>query len=162
MITDQDRYVRRETLIGIAINAVLSALFTILVFGGTAVAAVGAIAQDAFPQSFMIALMTALVPTAITRKRLRGGQIAPLPASGSGLPRNLVLRGLLVAVAAALIGGGLHWVLLPLLAPPLWSFPALLAYKVAYGGLLAASIGPWLISSALADGAPRSVPDIGG
>ena len=40
------------------------------------------------------------------------------------------------------------------LAPPLWSFTALLAYKVAYGGLLAALIGPWMIRPALADGRP--------
>ena len=47
------------------------------------------------------------------------------------------------------------------LASPLWSFTALLAYKIAYGGLLAASLGPWLIHSALADGTPGSVHVIG-
>ena len=48
------------------------------------------------------------------------------------------------------------------LAPPLWLFTALLAYKVLYGDRLAASTGPCLIRSALADGAPGSVHVIGG
>src|SRR5437868_14337989 len=108
----QRLYVRRETLIGIAINAALSAFFVFLVFGGRNAIAVRDIALDAVPQSFMIALMTTIVPTLLTRKRLREGGIEAL-AEANRLPTNLLLRALLVAAASALIGGALHWLLLP-------------------------------------------------
>jgi hypothetical protein len=146
----QRLYVRRETLIGIAINAVLSALFVFLLFGGSETIPVRDIALDAVPQSFMIALMTTIVPTLLTRKRLRQGEVEAL-ADANALPSNLLLRALLVAAASAVIGGALHWLLLPALAPATWSFLALLAYKIVYGAVLAWLLGPILLRRALAD-----------
>ena len=152
MTAEQRAYVRRETLIGIVINAALSALFVFLVFGSRELIERQEIILDALPQSFMVALMTTIVPTALTRRRLRAGTVAALPGRRSSLPRNLLLRGLAVAVAAALIGGALHWLLLPLLTPPRWTLATLLPYKIAYGGLLAMLLGPFTLRQALADG----------
>ena len=151
MIAAQRSYVRRETAIGVAINAALSALFVFLVFGGRGRIPVGDIVLDSLPQSFMIALMATLVPTAITRRRLRNGAIAPLAAERTLLPANLLWRALLVAVAATLAGGLLHALLLPRFAPPLWPFGALLAYKMLYGAALALLVGPVALRRALAD-----------
>ena len=152
MSPEHRRYVEKETLIAVAINSALSALFAFIVFGGNGAAPVGDVAFDAFPQSFMIALMTTLVPTAITRRRVRLGAVPPLTGRSPRLPRNLLLRALLVAAAAALVGGGLHWLLLPQLAPPLWAFGAVLVYKIVYGALLALLLAPPILRAALADG----------
>jgi hypothetical protein len=156
MTEAQRSYIHRETAIGVAINAALSALFAFVVFGGRALVPVDEIVLDALPQSFMIALMATLVPTAITRRRLRAGSIAPLPALTSRLPGHLLLRGLLVAVVAALVGGALHWLLLPRLAPGAWPFLPLLAYKIVYGGALALLVGPIVLRRALADVPPAA------
>ena len=152
MNQEHGRYVRKETLIAVGINSALSALFALIVFGGKDAAPVRDVAFDAFPQSFMIALMTTLVPTALTRRRLRQGAVPPLATGAMPLPRNLLLRALLVAVTGALVGGGLNWLLLPLLAPELWLFGPLLAFKILYGGLLALLLAPAILRRALADG----------
>ena len=152
MSPEHRRYVKKETLIAVAINSALSALFALIVFGGNDAAPVVDVAFDAFPQSFMIALMTTLVPTAITRRRLRLGAVPPLAAGAVRLPRNLLLRALLVAAAAALVGGGLNWLLLPQLAPALLAFVPVLAYKILYGALLALLLAPVVLRTALADG----------
>ena len=154
----QLRYLRKEALISIAINAGLSALFAVLVFRGGP-ATVEAVAVDALPQSFMIALMTTLVPTLLTRKRLRAGVVQPLAGRGPRLPANLALRALLVAAGAALIGGALHWLLLPRLGAAVWPFDAVLAFKVGYGALLARLLAPLILRRALADTA--ATPDLG-
>ena len=113
MTRDQNGYVRRETLVAVAINAALSAIFCFIVFGGSAAIAIADLVADAVPQSFMIALMTTIVPTLITRRRLRAGTIAPLALAGSRLPSNLALRALLVAMLAAAAGLASHWLLAP-------------------------------------------------
>ena len=143
-------YVKRETMIGAGINAALSAFFTFVAFGGNG-AAVGDVAIDALPQSFMIGLMTALVPTAITRSRLRRGVIASAATEKSWLPDNMAVRASVVAVGAAIFGGGLQWLLLPLLTPAEWPFSTILGFKVIYGALLGLLIGPFVLRRALAD-----------
>ena len=156
-MTDAQRaYIRKETAIGVAINAVLSAVFAITLFAGRDAIPVADIVLDALPQSFMIALMATLVPTAITRKRLRTGTIAPLTGGAGWLPANLLLRSLFVAATCALAGGAVHWLLLRRLTPGTWAFGPLLAYKTAYGGSLALLLGPFVLRRALADGAPRT------
>ncbi|QAY78117.1 hypothetical protein [Sphingosinicella sp. BN140058] len=151
MTWDQRRYIAREAAIGVAINGALSALFAWLVFAGTTPAPVEAVARDAFPQSFMIALMTTVVPTLLTHRRLRAGAVAPLAAVPM-LPRALLVRAALVAMTAAFLTGGAHVLLLPRLAGPFWPLLPLLAYKIVYGGLLALLIGPFILREALVDG----------
>ena len=151
MTEQQAGYVRKETLIGVVINAVLSAVFVFLIFRGRDLVPVGEIAFDALPQSFMVALMTTIVPTALTRRRLRSGVVAPLPLGRLQLPHNLVLRGLLVALVVAVASGALHWLVLPSLSPAAWSFATLLTYKVTYGGLLALVLGPFVLRRALVE-----------
>ena len=151
MTRDQNGYVRRETLVAVAINAALSAIFCFIVFGGSAAIAIADLVADAVPQSFMIALMTTIVPTLITRRRLRAGTIAPLALAESRLPSNLALRALLVAMLAAAAGLASHWLLLAAFGPVEWPFGTVLTLKIAYGAALAAICAPWLLRRALAD-----------
>lgn len=148
MTPAQTTYLRRETLISAAINCVLSVAFTVLAFGGQARIGWAALAWDALPQSFAIALMATLVPTLLTRKRLRAGTIASLSASGGKRPHSALLRALIVALGVTAVAGSLHYLLLPL-APADWSFAAVLGYKSFYGAVLGAGIGHLAVRSAL-------------
>lgn len=149
--SDQKNYLLRETVTSILFNSAFSALFVFIVFGGRAVVPVSEVAFDALPQSFMVVLMSTLVPTLLTRRRLSSGAVAPLPSSGIPLPRNLLLRALLLAVAAASIGGGMTLLVLPAIAPATWEFGAVLAYKIAYGAALALILTPLIVRRALSD-----------
>lgn len=148
----QWRYLRQEAAIGAAITAVLSLVFTLLMFGRTAqvpVFGANGLIVDAIPQNFFGALMCVLVPTALTRKRLRAGKIAPAPTR-LRLPRSLFARALLIAAIAAVAGALL---VLALLAggPSHWPFVPVLVAKIAYGALLGGIIGGLAVRTALAD-----------
>jgi len=148
MTPAQAAYLRRETLISAAINCALSVVFTFLAFGGQTRIGWPALAWDALPQSFAIALMATLVPTMLTRKRLVAGTVASLPANGGKRLHNAWLRALIVAIGTTAVAGLLHYLLLPL-GPADWSFAAVLAYKSVYGALLGAAIGHVAVRSAL-------------
>lgn len=149
MTPEQAAYLRQETLISAAINCALSVAFTFLAFGGQARIGWSALALDALPQSFAIALMATLVPTLLTRKRMRSGLIASLPTSGGRPRHNALLRALIVALGTTAVAGVLHYLLLPL-GPVDWSFAAVLAFKSLYGALLGAAIGHVAVRSTLA------------
>jgi hypothetical protein len=146
------RYLRVEMAIAAVINAVLSVAFVFLVFGGgtdVPVAGSGGLIVDALPQSAMIALMSTLVPTLLTRRRMRAASI--LSRKGRvWRPHNVAVRALAVALAVAVVAGLAHAALLPL-GPPWWPFAAVLAYKTGYGALLGMAIARWAVIAALAD-----------
>jgi uncharacterized membrane protein len=136
-------YIRRETGIGIAINALLSLVFFVLVFGGAeavAVRGVGTFAFDFLPQSFLISLFSALVPGLLAGRKVKQGAVAPL-ARRSSLPSALYLRALLFGLCGTIIGGSMMLLLLSSELETLkWS--TALASKIVYGGLLAALVTP--------------------
>lgn len=149
----------RETGISIATNGVLSLGFALATFGRAEqvpVSGLGGLVLDSLPQSFMVALMSTLVPTALTRARIRRGLVAPVVGKPLPMPHNLVLRALLVAMGAMVLGTGLQAILLPALTPENWSVAAASTYKALYGALLGALITPAVIHGALADKAPAS------
>ncbi|MEI5688527.1 hypothetical protein [Sphingomonas kyungheensis] len=133
-------YLYRETAISVAINAVLSLIFFLLVFGTPAsvrVAGAGGYGMDFVPQSLMIALMASLVPGAIAAAKLRRAGLAAAEARAALLRRSLATALLGAGVGAAI--GWLLALLLPVAAIPL--VPALFA-KILYGALLAAIVTP--------------------
>ena len=134
------RYLVTEACVGAAINGVLSVAFVFLMFAGQAHVSIAALTLDALPQSFMIALMASIVPTLITRRRLRAGAVRALPSMRLTLPRQAVPRGLVLALVIAALAVAAHWLLLPLLTPASWPFAAMLAYKAVYGALLGAGV----------------------
>jgi hypothetical protein len=146
-----DAYVRRETLVSILINGVLSLVFFLIVFGtATTVPSRGlhGLAVDFIPQSFMIALMSTLVPGALTLRRVRVGTL-PRSSLPTRLPARLVPRALLVAVLAVLIGAGIAGAVVWFTAPDTIGWLPALLIKLAYGGLLAAVTTPPGLRAAL-------------
>lgn len=152
MTDAQRRYVRTEMIVAAIINAVLSIVFLLIVFGGQETIAVsgrGGLVIDAIPQTLMIVLMSMLVPTLLTRRRLAAGRIAPLV----GVPRwphNVLLRSILAATVAAAVAWILHAALMPLTAVS-WSFQTALWFKTAYGAILGATVARFAIAAALTD-----------
>jgi len=156
---DATSYVRRETGVSIAINAVLSLAFYMLLFGTSgrpAVGGIGGLAFDFIPQSFAITLMSALVPGSLTISKLARGQLAPQPGH-SPLPRSLWLRSLVLASGAALAGA-----VVALIVTLGWHSSTLAwhegaAVKILYGALLAWIVTPIGLRATLHHGARSGV-----
>lgn len=152
------RYIRTETAISVAINAALSALAFVLVFGlrgPVPVWGAGGLVLDGLPQGFMIALMSTLVPGFLTLRRLRRGALAPNAlrdgALAARLPANLLLRALVLALLTAL-GAMAILALAGFLAgaPPALNWSLALCVKVLLGALLAVLVTPFALRAALA------------
>lgn len=129
------------------INAVLSLAFFVLLIGLPAavpVAGSSGYAFDFVPQSFMIALMSALVPGFITAARIRGGAIAGQPEKGGAI----VLRSVVTAFASGLVGAGIALALLASGTETLPLIPALVT-KILYGIVLALIVTPIGLARAL-------------
>jgi hypothetical protein len=149
-------YLLRETAVSVVINAALSLLVAWLVFGRSGAASVDdaqAFAVDFLPQALILSLMSSLVPGALTRHRVRQGQIAPLAPLARPVPRNLLWRSVLLGVVAMLVAGGAAL----LLSLALWTGPLPLqtvyAIKTVFGVLLAVPVTLLAVRAALADGA---------
>ncbi len=152
MTDAQRRYVRTEMLVAAIINAVLSIVFVLIMFGGhqtIPVSGRGGLVVDAVPQTLMIVLMSILVPTLLTRRRVAAGRIAALPGA-SHRPHNVLLRSMLAAILAAAIAWILHAASMPLTGD-YWSFAAALSFKTAYGAILGATVARFAVGMALKD-----------
>ena len=149
------RYVLVETLTSVAVNAAISAAFVFFIFGGKAEIGLwgpGGLALDFVPQTFMIAMMSVLVPTALTRRRIQAGAVRTRNCRRSRLPRRLAIRALLVAAVATLgLGGAAIAILAASCSGPL-SFAALLGLKIGYGAIVASLVTPVALRAALSDG----------
>lgn len=147
-----ETYIRRETLVSMVINGVLSAAFFLLVFGkapSIPVWGMGNWVFDYVPQSFMIALMSTLVPGALTAKRLKAGEIQPA-AFSSRLPRSLPVRAILLAVLSAALGTSLVAIATLAVGAVELAWFAAIAIKVVYGVFLGAIVTPIGLRRALA------------
>lgn len=118
-MTARNRFILREACTGAVLNAMLSYGIFRWIFGGIAqvpVRGFGNYLFDFLPQGFMIALMSALVPSLIAERAVaKGGFPGDAPAPGS-LPNSLLVRALVLALGAmtclALPVAGLGWLLL--------------------------------------------------
>lgn len=121
--------IRREAAISFVVNGVLSLAFFLGVFG-TAPRPLGWMAPDNLaldfvPQSIAVALMSALVPALIARKRLGNA-----PAL-----RPILIRAALFALAGAVLGGFLAFSIGTAAFPAIgWAMALMM--KIAYGGAL--------------------------
>ena len=147
------RYIVIETGISMAVNAAFSAAFAFLVFGGRTEIGLwgpGGLALDFAPQTFVIAMMSVLVPAALTRRRLRSGMLAPVKGA-SRLPRNLPARALVIALPATLLLGAAATALLAATWTGPLTFGAALPLKTFYGALVALAVTPLALRAALRD-----------
>jgi uncharacterized membrane protein len=145
------RYVRRETVISVVINVALSGFFFLLVFGRTDPVPVWGLGQYAFAfvlQSLMIALVSTVVPGILSIQR-RKARLVERVESPPRLPRKLLLRALLIAFLAVLLGaGGVALVLFAARIDDIAWIPALM-FALLYGGTLAALVTPPTLRAAL-------------
>ncbi|AIT82242.1 hypothetical protein [Novosphingobium pentaromativorans] len=144
-------HIRRETAVSGVINLILSLLFFLLTFGTSGPVEVWGPGQwvfDFVPQSFMIALMSTIVPGAITLKKLKRGDLAPL-AGSSRLPRNLFARAFVLAAMSALAGTAMIAMLMLFVSISVLPFWFALAAKLLYGLGLALIITPLGLKAAL-------------
>lgn len=120
----------RETVISIVINGAISVGISMLVFGIDRPVSSAALGWDFLPQSFMIALMGAMVPALLLRKRLgmRSSQI--------------FLCSLAIAVAATSVFGGIAALLTNSLIDVSLVADQALLLKLVYGAGLASIITP--------------------
>lgn len=158
MQTPHGRYILLETTISIFINIVISALFVLLVFGHSDhidLWGLHGFAMDYLPQTFMISLMSVIVPTFLTRRRLRTGRMPQRESAlTTWLPANMILRGLLLACIAALILGAVAVWITASLWPETPDYTNLLLVKLAYGAVVASILTPIGLLAALSDARP--------
>ena len=155
------KYLAVETAISMVINSLLSLAFAWLIFHGhdhVAISGPGGLVRDAGPQTFMIALMGTLVPSMITRQRIRAGHLDAWLQRHSGASQGrgstIFLRALIIAVAAMVLGLAINQNTLPLLFPVGLAYERVLLFKTVYGLLVALLVTPlaisWVLKESLA------------
>lgn len=150
-------YITKETAISIIINTMLSVVFVFVSFHGMERIPLwghGGLLRDAIPQSLAIAFMGSLIPAWITLRRSRITGL-PVPATIRRVrPRNVVLRSVLTAAAAGIVGVSLWGILLTHL-PTALQFSDVLVLKASYGAVEASVVTPIALLLALHDAAER-------
>ena len=156
------RYLLIETAVSTVFNTAISALFAFLLAqGAPTVPLWGAtgMAFDLLPTVFMITLVTTLIVTLLTRKRIRAGKVPPLGAGEGGwlgwAPRNAALRALVYAGLLALVLVPVSIAVLVLLGVHALPFHIFLPYKMIYGAALSILATPLIARAALAEPAVR-------
>jgi hypothetical protein len=161
MVDGHKGYIAVETAISVAINVGISAAFMFLVFGRSPTIDLWGphgLALDFVPQTFMITLMSVLVPSLITRRRLKSGRIARRAMVGHGrVPRNILSRAIIIGCALTVLLGGCAVLLLSASwrgSEPFWHvFP----FKLIYGALVAAIATPLGLHATLTEAERKTI-----
>jgi uncharacterized membrane protein SpoIIM required for sporulation len=154
------RYVRRERLAGSVFNAAIAIFSTYLIFSNVDVIPLWSkdgIAFDLVPTVFMLTLFGNLVVSLLAHKRLKEGMVRPIEDGRVGLaartlPRNLLVRLLIVAVAMTVVMVPLSILLLHALGIDSMSYHQYLVFKACYGPAVGALSVAIVIEAALIDG----------
>jgi hypothetical protein len=137
----QTRYILVETAISIFINVLISALFMALVFGKLdriELWGPHGLALDFAPQTFMISLMSVLIPTAIARRRLRMRRIAGYSGvQGIDWLRNMWWRALFIAFSLTVTLGAVSVGVVAVIWKGPVGFWTAFPFKLLYGALVA-------------------------
>jgi hypothetical protein len=126
---NQQALILRETAVSAVINAGLSILFFLLLFGVSQSVRPNDLAPDFFPQSFMVALMGSLVPSLLLRRKIGGHLTA------------ILIRAVTLAIGATLIAGGAGYLTMSQFTSVLPLFAAI-AIKAIFGAALAIVVTP--------------------
>lgn len=138
-------YVITETALSAAVNMVLNVVPAALsASSGAGATALGAssLAPDAVLPLFMGAFMSALVPSLLTRRRQLAGKLRDPPDHRGPTVIKVASVSLLLAASFTGLGMILASTVLPLIAGRSVTLGAMLLFKGAYGGLLAALVTP--------------------
>jgi hypothetical protein len=153
MQDDHRKFLWTQQAVSVVLNGIISALFVWLVFGGMeriGLWGAAGLAADLVPTTFMITLMMGIGLTLMTRGAVRKGQVPPL-SSKSVLPRNVLLRAPLLAIAATATLVPLSVLMLWLLWSRDWTYGEVMTFKIVYGVALGAIVTPIVIGAALRD-----------
>lgn len=145
MATEHRALVVKETAINIAINMAFSVVFFVLPFYGRSIIdwwGARGLAVDFLPQIFFVACAAWLAPTLTTAHRLRRGKIAAVNVAHVPGTRAIIVHSLLIAIAAAIVLGGVCIGLVKLLGVVQIGFMAALMMKTIVGGIVALLIVP--------------------
>lgn len=140
-MADHKRYITIEAIISAAFGFVLSFFFTFVAFGEEDRVPVGGFGLifDSAPQTFSLTFMSALIPTLLTRKRMRAGAIAPMAARPWPVPRSAPLRAFLLALLLTAVAVPLTALLL-FAGPSHHPFWPVAFAKATYGMIMAAIV----------------------
>lgn len=136
------KYIALETLISSIVNGCFSFIFAYLAFQKFSVIHSNQILLDVIPQSLFVTFFAILVPTLITRHRLKKLTISPLSYRSNLWPNHALLRALMGGIAVAVLATGCHFFILKVLPVETFSLHSVLFYKVVYGVALSAMITP--------------------
>ena len=136
------KHVVRETLVSTIINSVLSFGITFLVLGGNDIVHGQALVIDALPQTFAVAFFSVLVPTILTRKKIKSGQLDTLAFRSTWLPNSAFIRAVLIGLLAAVAGGLAHLVVLTGMQIEELMIGSVFIYKTLYGAVISILITP--------------------
>lgn len=151
-------YILRETVISVVINILIGVAFFVSKFHGQSQVALwgaGGIVVDTLPQGFMVALMSVLPPSIITRSRIMGSKLVTRSGNSWVPPlRSILARALLTAIVGMICLTASVAMLSALSGAASMSFALGLVLKPLAGGVEAAVITPFAIR-ALLNRAPR-------
>lgn len=136
------KYIAIETLISSVFNGCFSFIFAYLAFQKFSVIRSNQILVDVIPQSVFVTFFAILVPTLITRHRLKKLTISPLSYRSNLWPNHALLRALTGGIAVAVLATGFHFIILKTLTFETFSLHSVLFYKVIYGVALSMIITP--------------------
>lgn len=139
------RYIVTETTVSIIINVLISALFMVLVFGRrTWIELWGGhgLAVDFIPQTLMISAMSVLVPTLLTRARIKRGILVRGPGQRPRVLRNLALRVIAIAIVLTLTLGAAGLLILDVFWTRPLGFWEAFPLKLFYGAVVAVVATP--------------------
>jgi len=153
MNSEHRRFLGKQLAISAVLNAAICALFVWLMFGNLDAVplwGLSGLAVDLIPTTFMITLMTGVALTLASRSAVRSGKLAGLQWRAR-MPRNALLRGLLLAAIAVSLLVPFSIALLSSVWTLDWSFRTVMLFKVVYGVVLGSLVTPLVVLAALGD-----------
>ncbi len=144
------RYIAVETLIGAAINLAIGLIAGLIAAGGRASEPLlggGGMLVDMVPETFMVAFMSVLIPTLLTRNRRRKGRVRAM--AGGGRSRHPLLRAAAAGLAATIVAMPILYLLLGAMPRAEWATGPVLLFKAVYAVLLSLAVTPPALRAAL-------------
>jgi hypothetical protein len=157
------KYIMFETGVSILIGVTMGEVMTYFIFNGhDRISLLGGdgLLFDSVPQSFMVALMSVLVPSLLTHGRHQQGRFAqsallPGMTLGVALTRKAIAgRALLVALAATVLGVATTAGLVALCYHGAIPFVSLMIFRGVYSAAIALILTPLAICTVLHRGDP--------
>lgn len=153
------RYILTEAASSAVINTLFGIVAMLVVFGLHPAAPFWGshgVGINMIPAVFMMTLMDVVVPTLLTRRRIRLGHFVPPSAPmHHWMVRNLLLRGILFAFVVTLCLIPCAFLLLYYLGPIRWTLWSLLMSQAVLGVIVAAIVIPVAMDTAFNEPAVR-------